>query len=124
MDKYRGALRKVLTTKFGDADPNIEVVALVGKIPQTPSPEQQHQLLQSINGRMITYDTLIQEALDSYKDYLEADERISRLNHILEQVGATVVAETEGESAIAESEDSVDGEQIAAPDAAVAAQSS
>jgi hypothetical protein len=124
MDKYRGALRKVLTTKFGDTDPNIEVVALVGKIPQTPSPEQQHQLLQSINGRMITYDTLIQEALDSYKDYLEADERISRLNHILEQVGATVVAETEGESAIAESEDSVEGEPLAAPDAAVAAQSS
>ena len=96
MDKYRGALRKVLETKFSDADPNIEVVALVGKIPQTPSPEQQQQLLRSINGRMITYDTLIQEALDSYHDYLEADERVSRLNAILEKVGATVEAEAEG----------------------------
>ena len=76
-------LAAALKTKFDDNDPNIEVVALVGKIPQTPSPEQQQQLLRSINGRMITYDTLIQEALDSYKDYLEADERVSRLNTIL-----------------------------------------
>jgi hypothetical protein len=98
MDKYRGALRKVLTTKFSDEDPNIEVVALVGKIPQTPLPEQQQQLLRSINGRMITYDTLIQEALDSYKDYLEADERVSRLNTILDKVGATVEAQAEGET--------------------------
>jgi hypothetical protein len=97
MDKYRGALRKVLQTKFSDDDPNIEVVALVGKIPQTPKPEQQQQLLQSINGRMITYDTLIEEALDSYQDYVEADERVSRLNAILEKVGATVEAAAEAE---------------------------
>lgn len=97
MDKYRGALRKVLQTKFGDDDPNIEVVALVGKIPKTPEPEQQQQLLQSINGRMITYDTLIEEALDSYRDYLEADERVSRLNAILEKVGASVEAAAEAE---------------------------
>jgi hypothetical protein len=90
-------LAAALKTKFDDNDPNIEVVALVGKIPQTPSPEQQQQLLRSINGRMITYDTLIQEALDSYKDYLEADERVSRLNTILDKVGATVEAETENE---------------------------
>jgi hypothetical protein len=80
-------LAAALKTKFDDNDPNIEVVALVGKIPQTPSPEQQQQLLRSINGRMITYDTLIQEALDSYNDYLEADERVSRLNTILDKVG-------------------------------------
>ena len=91
-------LAAALKTKFDDNDPNIEVVALVGKIPQTPSPEQQQQLLRSINGRMITYDTLIQEALDSYKDYLEADERVSRLNTILDKVGATVEAETENET--------------------------
>jgi hypothetical protein len=90
-------LAAALKTKFDDNDPNIEVVALVGKIPQTPSPEQQQQLLRSINGRMITYDTLIQEALDSYNDYLEADERVSRLNTILDKVGATVEAETENE---------------------------
>jgi hypothetical protein len=90
-------LAAALKTKFDDNDPNIEVVALVGKIPQTRSPEQQQQLLRSINGRMITYDTLIQEALDSYNDYLEADERVSRLNTILDKVGATVEAETENE---------------------------
>jgi hypothetical protein len=46
---------------------------------------------------MITYDTLIQEALDSYQDYLEADERVSRLNAILEKVGATVEAAADEE---------------------------
>ena len=97
MDKYRGALRKILQTKFADFDPNIEVVALVGKLPASPSLDEQQQVLRPINGRMIAYDTLIQEALDSYKDYLEADERISRLNAILEKVGATVEAAADEE---------------------------
>jgi hypothetical protein len=96
MDKYRGALRKILQTKFADSDPNIEVVALVGKLPSSPSLDEQQQVLRPINGRMIAYDTLIQEALDSYKDYLEADERVSRLNAILEKVGATVEAAADG----------------------------
>ena len=98
-DKYRGALRKILQTKFSDSDPNIEVVALVGKLPSSPSLDEQQQVLRPINGRMIAYDTLVQEALDSYKDYLDADERMSRLNAILEKVGATVEAPADGEPA-------------------------
>ena len=45
-------------------------------------------MLRPINGRMIAYDTLVQEALDS-----------SRLNAILEKVGATVEAPADGEPA-------------------------
>jgi hypothetical protein len=36
MDKYRGALRKVLRTRFPEVEPNIEVVALVGRLPESP----------------------------------------------------------------------------------------
>jgi Histidine kinase-, DNA gyrase B-, and HSP90-like ATPase len=95
MDKYRTALKKVLEEKFGEDDPHIEVVALVGKRPNAPSRNEQDNLLRSIDARMIAYDTLIQEALDSYRDYLEADERMSGLVAILDRVGAAVEAETE-----------------------------
>jgi hypothetical protein len=39
---------------------------------------------------MITYDVLVQEALDPYHDYLEADDRVARLNDILAKIGDKV----------------------------------
>ena len=39
---------------------------------------------------MITYDVLVREALDSYHDYLEADDRVARLNDILAKIGDKV----------------------------------
>jgi hypothetical protein len=39
---------------------------------------------------MLTYDKLIEEALDSYRDYLEADERMGRLVAILDKLEGEV----------------------------------
>jgi hypothetical protein len=106
IDKYRGALEKVLRTRFPeDADPNIEAVAIVGQLPGSPALERQRELLQAINGRMLTYDKLIEEALDSYRDYLDADDRVSRLNEILEKLEGEVEA----------SLDASDEPEVAAP---------
>jgi hypothetical protein len=110
MEKYRGALEKVLRTRFPDEpDPNIETIAIVGQLPDTPAPERQRVTLQAVNGRMLTYDKLIEEALDSYRDYLDADERVSRLNEILEklegEVEASLDATDEPETASAEEVD-------------------
>lgn len=111
MHKYRSALKKVLRAHFGIDEPDIEVVAIVGKIPTEPEPKTRDGLLSAINGRMLTYDVLIQEALDSYRDYLEADERLTRLNTILEKIGGEAAETIEGEAA-------ADDREEAAPAAA------
>ena len=103
MEKYRGALEKVLRRHFPEeADPNIEVVGIVGQIPDSPSAERQRDLLRAINGRMLTYDKLIEEALDSYRDYLEADERVNRLNEILDKLEVQAADEKHDDPAEAE----------------------
>lgn len=106
MRKYRGALKKVLRARFGDAEPNIEVIALVGKLPDSDeiTPEEREKILGAFNGRLLTYDQLSEEALDSYRDYLAADERLTALNVILDKL--------EGEV-----EDSLDADATGVPSA-------
>lgn len=99
MSKYRNALRKVLRERFGENDANIEVVAIMGKLPVGLPDEEREGVLRPINGRMLTYDKLIEEALDSYRDYLDADERMGRLVEILNKLEGEVEdsLEEEGE---------------------------
>jgi hypothetical protein len=88
MNKYRSALLKCLRERFPDETRQIEVIAVLGRPPSVGemNEDERDKALQAVNGRFITYDTLIQEALESYRDYLEANTRLSRISGILERI--------------------------------------
>ena len=85
MNLYRSALTKVLQQP-GQPAPHIEVIAILGKAPSSPDAERLEGMLRSIPGRVITYDQLIADALDSYDDYLKADERVARVLKIIDKI--------------------------------------
>jgi len=84
--KYKDALEHCIENNF-PAEPRIvEVICLLGSRPTGASEEEINRVLGSINGRYITYDTLIKDAEKSYKDYLDSKEALSRLAKIIEQL--------------------------------------
>ena len=86
--KYKQAFEKCVAEHFADEHRPIEIIAILGTRPAGPpdDPQTQDRLLQEMGARWVSYDMLIAEALDSYKDYLEADERISRITELLDRL--------------------------------------
>lgn len=84
MKKYKNALQKCLP-RFGDAYNNmaIETISITGKRPRTDDVDR---LLIADGARWMTYDDLIENALNSYQDYLKAEKRISELVQIIESI--------------------------------------
>ena len=78
--KYRNALEKVLSNQFPDKSREIEVIAILGKPPTGDADlERINASLSAVGARYMTYDQLITEAQNSYRDYLEADKQRSTL---------------------------------------------
>jgi hypothetical protein len=97
MTKYRNTLEHALTSQFGHPNPYVEIVAVVGPAITGPTDDQRERQLASINGRIMTYDELINGALSRYEQYVEADVRVSKLNGILEKLspeGLTAIDRT------------------------------
>jgi hypothetical protein len=95
--KYREAMLKVLPQQFQIQNPEVELIAVLGKRPSGPSdPAVLEATLRPYNARWVTYNQLIDEALGSYKDYLDANERVSKLQAILDKLDQplTTAAET------------------------------
>ena len=90
LSKYRGALTKVLRDQL-DSDaspPEIECVAVLGHEPGgSASREEKVNTLRAINARWVTYASLFTGAEESYREYLDAHKRASRLNELLLQIG-------------------------------------
>jgi len=87
--KYRSALRKALETNFPNhhKDMPVEVICVVGTRPRSEEPlETDEQALRVYNARIVTYDELIDAALKSYQDYLDAEKRVSDLVAILNDI--------------------------------------
>jgi hypothetical protein len=85
LQKYRNALEKVLS-RFPDEPQDIELIAVLGQPVRGSTAEQVGQTLRGINARVIMYDQLIKEAQESYKDYLDANRKLSRLSAILDKL--------------------------------------
>lgn len=82
--KYRDVLGKCLKAAGKESEP-IEVICLLGQ----PLSEEQAFIksqLESVSARVILYEQLIQESLDSYKDYLEKQEHIAGLKSIIDRL--------------------------------------
>ena len=96
--KYRAALQKCLAEKFQNEPQEIECIAVLGKPPTDLKPEEVTATLAGFKTRVVTYDTLIANALRSYEDYLERHKEVSRLANLIARLEASAAtAETEEE---------------------------
>ena len=81
MDEYKKLLQTCL--EYSDnryRDMPVEIICITGKRPRT---EETERLLIAASARWLTYDELIDNALNSYQEYLNAEERISELISII-----------------------------------------
>ena len=90
---YKYAVEAVLGEHFPGDDHTVEVVAIVGRRPEDAVGhwDDFSRELQIVNARVITYDELIERALSDYVEYLEADDRVSRIVEILDRLEAEVL---------------------------------
>ena len=95
--KYRSALQKCLAERFPEEPKEIECIAVLGKPPTELRPEEVTRTLAGINTRVVTYDTLIANALRSYEDYLKRHKEVSRLADLISRLEATVPPETDAD---------------------------
>jgi hypothetical protein len=86
VDKYRGALKKVLVTQFPDQPQQLEFVCLVGSRPTGSDPDAVDKVLAAVDARYITYDDLLKQTRDSYRDYLDASKEIARIEQLVESL--------------------------------------
>lgn len=86
IDKYRGALRKCLRAIDRENEP-ISAICIIGNgvLPPEMSLQEANEKLAG-SGRIITYDTLIHNALDSYSEYLEREARVGKLRSLIDQI--------------------------------------
>jgi hypothetical protein len=87
VDKYKRTLEKCLNQQFPESSKNIEIICILGKPPMPMDQDPTNRrLLAELNARYITYDTLIEESLKSYSDYLKSKQKISELIGIIEGI--------------------------------------
>ena len=85
--KYKNALEKCLEEKFPLEPRVIECICIIGAPPEPRNKEEENnRLLQTINARYITYDTLIKQTLDSYEQYLEKERDVSRIIELIDKL--------------------------------------
>jgi hypothetical protein len=65
----------------------IETICVLGAPPKPKNREKQNQeMLKAADARYITYDQLIRQTRDSYRDYLQKQKEISRIQELIEQL--------------------------------------
>lgn len=80
LGKYRDALEKVLKQRLPNESHDIEIISIMGS-PPTPLDKAQRnrRILREMGARTITYDELIRDNRDRYKEYLEKHREMSDL---------------------------------------------
>ncbi len=86
--KYQSALRKCLTKAYPDEkEPSIETICILGSPPEPADQDKQNRdLLAASQTRYITYDQLIRQTRESYSDYLKTNEKLSRIQKLVERI--------------------------------------
>jgi hypothetical protein len=80
--KYRSATRKILR-ESGRAQEPVEIVFVVGQAASEDDPEEAAKLVAAINGRIVTYEQLIQGAIGAYTEYLQQRKKIDTIEALL-----------------------------------------
>jgi hypothetical protein len=84
--KYRRALQKCLQNQFPEEPQAIECIVVVGAPPNDLPPEEVERTLAGMNTRIVTYDTLISDALRDYGDYLQKTVQVSKLADLISRL--------------------------------------
>ncbi len=82
--KYKSALMKCLTQN-GEKDIHIEVIIVLGEVLEEPSADISKRL-ETEGARLIYYDTLIEQSLQSYQTYLEKNKEIGTIRELIEKI--------------------------------------
>lgn len=85
VEKYTGAMKKVLKGLGRDNEP-IETICIIGRPLQGESRDRTNEKLRAYNARVYFYDELINDALESYGEYLKREEEVGKLKKILEKI--------------------------------------
>jgi hypothetical protein len=87
--KYRAALHKCLAAQ-GDETPHISVVFVVGEPlfeqEDFQGPAMVKDALRSFNGRVINYESLINNARSAYSDFLQGSAKADRVDKLLQKL--------------------------------------
>jgi len=86
--KYQSALKKCLKS-IGKENEPIESICIVGKsekVLKDMTLEEANRNLGTNNARILFYDQLIEDALNSYKDYLEKEKQVGKIKELISQL--------------------------------------
>ncbi len=86
ISKYKDALQKCLDKKFPNKPRIIEIFCIMGSRPSGGDEDTVKNHLAAYSARYMTYDELIDNALNSYQEYLNAEKRISDLASIIDSI--------------------------------------
>jgi hypothetical protein len=81
--RYRDATTKILKESRRDTEP-VEVVFVLGNDTAEHNQEQASRAVAAVNGRIITYEQLIQGAIRAYSEYLEKRKSVDAIETLLE----------------------------------------
>ena len=85
--KYRRALEKCLQVAYPGKVLEIEAICIIGSPPQPQDEaEMNRNVLAGARARYLTYDELIRQTRDSYRDYLDAQRKISRIQELIDSI--------------------------------------
>lgn len=86
--KYQSALRKCLAKAYPDEkEPIIESICILGSAPEPADEDKRNRdLLAASQTRYITYEQLIRQTRESYADYLKTNEKLSRIQKLVENI--------------------------------------
>lgn len=65
----------------------IEIICILGSPPQPQDEDDENRKqLAIVNTRYITYDELIQQTRDSYRDYIDGQKKLSRIQELINSI--------------------------------------
>lgn len=87
IEKYRSALDKCLQKIYPDGQHIIEIICILGSKPNPKNRDKVNRdMLKTIDARYITYDELIRQTRDSYREYLDSQKKISRIQELVDSI--------------------------------------
>jgi len=81
IDRYIRAVREIAINN-GEQSPLVEGICILGQAPDPDNPD----VLASVSARYMTYDQLIKDTRESYREYLEANQKIGRVREIIDRI--------------------------------------
>lgn len=84
VDKYISALEKCLLA-IGNTNPYIEAICIVGPN-ALDDISKANDFLKPVRARIMTYDQLIEYALNSYNDYLERNKEVGKIRKLIDKL--------------------------------------